>query len=442
VNLREVRQSLLGSTLLRGGVANIILKITSLGLGFVLSVALARLLGPSGFGTYSLVFSVLSLLALPAQFGLPTLIIKETASGKATGEWAQVKGLWSFADVAVLALAGIMIGIATCVFLLLRSQLPEDYLGPLWAGLGLIPLIALVSLKGAALTGLGHVVLGRLPDAVLRPGLFLLLVLFFARARLPETLTPRDAMLLHSAAAVAVLLAAGFLLSRRRPPDLARIVKPRYLKRQWISAAVPLGLFGGMHSLMSYTDTIILGALKPPEDVGVYRVALSVSALTSFGLAAVSMVVAPRFAHLHALGETAKLQRVATACTRLVLAVSAPVVILIVAFGERLLSVVYGEDYKAAFVPLAILSMGHLVNAGVGAVGYLLNMTGHQKDALVGMTGATLTNVALNVVLIPPYGITGAAVATGISMVVWNVASYCFVRRRLGIDTLAWRPLG
>lgn len=68
-----------------------------------------------------------------------------------------------------------------------------------------------------------------------------------------------------------------------------------------------------------------------------------------------------------------------------------------------------------------------------GSVGFLMTMTGHEREAARVVAGAALANVALNAALVPPFGLSGAAVATAVSLVGWNAVLLTRARTRLGI---------
>ena len=75
----------------------------------------------------------------------------------------------------------------------------------------------------------------------------------------------------------------------------------------------------------------------------------------------------------------------------------------------------------------------------MGSVGQVLNMTGHEKDSAIGMAIGAIANVCLNFLLIPRWGASGAAVATGVSVAIWNIVLAAFVYRRLGLNTTVIR---
>ena len=98
----------------------------------------------------------------------------------------------------------------------------------------------------------------------------------------------------------------------------------------------------------------------------------------------------------------------------------------------------FGPGFDVARPALLILAGAQLVNALAGSVGILMSMTGHQNAVSVVLAFAAALNVGLNFALIPRYGLIGAAVATGLATVAWNVTLAVLVRRRLGIRSTAF----
>ena len=173
------------------------------------------------------------------------------------------------------------------------------------------------------------------------------------------------------------------------------------------------------------------------EAAGVYRVAVQGALLVTFGLTAANVALAPLVAGLHAAGETARLQRVVTESARIVLLWSLPVALLMIFFGRWMLSTLFSDEFAPGATALAILSAAQLLNAGMGSVGLLLTMSGHERDTARGVTTAAAVNLVLNALLIPGGGIEGAAAATALSLVVWNVLLALWVHRRLGLHATA-----
>jgi O-antigen/teichoic acid export membrane protein len=105
--------------------------------------------------------------------------------------------------------------------------------------------------------------------------------------------------------------------------------------------------------------------------------------------------------------------------------------------GSQWFLLLFGRDFTGGQTPLTILCIGQLVNAAMGSVGYLLIMTGHGRDAAVGIAAGAGVNLLLSALLIPHWGVNGAAAASAIGLIVWNVVLAVFVWKRIGILTTA-----
>jgi O-antigen/teichoic acid export membrane protein len=108
-----------------------------------------------------------------------------------------------------------------------------------------------------------------------------------------------------------------------------------------------------------------------------------------------------------------------------------------VLLGGPILRLVFGADFGAADVALAVVSVGQLANVATGSVGVLLVMTGHQREAALGTAAGAVLNVGLAIALIPALGAIGAAVAAAASTIVSNVLLVVVVRRKLQLDATA-----
>ena len=118
-----------------------------------------------------------------------------------------------------------------------------------------------------------------------------------------------------------------------------------------------------------------------------------------------------------------------------------PVALALVFLGRWLLSGIFGPEYAVGATALAILAFGQLVTAGMGLAVPILNMTGHERDTAKVLAVSVLVNVTLNALLIPLWGIEGAALAAVISVAMWNILLAVLAYRRLGLHATALGPL-
>jgi O-antigen/teichoic acid export membrane protein len=399
----------------------------------LLAVFLARVLGTEGYGTYAFAFALVKVIQIPAECGISNLALRFTATYKAIGQWGLLRGLWQ-----ILAFGAFTYGVLSAVALFFFSRYAAGLAGnPTMAMASvLLLLIPLAALLGSVLRGLGHTVSGQLPEHIFRPFAFLVLSGLAVCLLGGERFQSQQAMALHGVAAF-IALVLGYLWLRRYRPRQMVSVLPKYDQRRWLKTLLPLSFIGGMAVINNNMDILMLGWMVPASQVGIYRVAVQGANLVAFSLSVANFVIGPEIARLYAHGAKEKLQKMITWSARAVLAGALPVVALFWIYGKEIVTLVFGGEFREACTPLVILSLGQLINAAAGSVGFILNMTGHERDTAVGVTIAAAVNIILNWLLIPRYQAVGAAWATGVSLAVWNVLLIHAVYRRTGLQSTA-----
>jgi len=220
---------------------------------------------------------------------------------------------------------------------------------------------------------------------------------------------------------------------RRFLPHESRTAVPEYQSHQWLKSALPFALIGGAGIINNQADIIMIGWFMEPEDVGIYRVAVQGAALVAFGLQAVNAMVAPQFSRLYAQGDMKRLQHLVTSSARVILVATLPLSVAFILAGSTIVGRVFGMDYAAAHLPLAILTVGQLGLATLGLTGPLVSMTGFEKPVSVAMWISALANIILNGFLIPTFGLIGAASATAITVLGWHLFLFFLAKEKLGI---------
>ncbi|SFQ62856.1 Membrane protein involved in the export of O-antigen and teichoic acid [Roseivivax halotolerans] len=419
---------------MRGGIAGLAVRSGSIIAGLIASVTLARLLGPETYGVYAFVFSLITLIGLPVKMGLPTLILRETARADQADDGALMRGIWRWSDRAMALMAAVVLGL-TGLYLWLISGIETPHMAALLWALPLVPLIGWAQARSAAIRGLRRVALGAAPDKVVRP-LLLAAAVVLAAWTLSAPLSAAQVFAIHAGVAAIALLFASVILKRVAPRHVAAET-PRTQPRAWIAAILPLAAIAGLQEISHNTDILMLGALASDADVGLYRVALSGANIALFGLTTANLVLQPYFARAWGAGDHRALQRLATVGARISVLSTLPILGLFWFGGIWLLGLIFGDAYAGAFWALILLCIGQSFSAFFGSVGSLLTMSGREWVALSGLGVSTLVNVGLNWLLIPIYGIEGAAFATGLSMIAWNVGLWGATWILLRIDSSA-----
>jgi len=435
-SLATGKEDSLKNRLIKGAAGSFGLKIAHTGLALVTSVVLARLLGTEGFGIYSYAMAWTTLLSIPATLGLDKLLVREVAIYQTQSAWNLMRGLLRLSNQVVLLVSiGLALTAAGVAWVLGTGANPQ-MLQALCIALISLPITSLRSLRLTVMKGLHQVVIGQLPEMLLAP------VLFIALTGCLYWFIGDDFTVLWVVGIKVVTIAITFvigavLLSRILPSEVKKVT-PKYQLRSWMRSALPFMFLGGMQIINSRTDILMLGAIKGAEAVGIYVVVNRGVQLITFILMAVNNVLSPTIASLYAKGNMEQLQQVMTKSTRVVFLVSLLITGSLIGFGYWFL-LLFGSDFTQGQNALTILSIGQLVNASAGSVALLLIMTGHENYTTISFAASAAFNIILNAVLIPHWGIEGAATATASSMIIWNILSLIWVQKKLGINSTVFR---
>lgn len=431
-DIRHILSSELGRVLSRGASIGFSLNVLAAGLGFIVSMLFAQAMGVEQYGVYVLVLSGLQLLHMLSLFGMDTTIVRFAAAYRMQNNWAKLRGLMRFASQLVLALS-----LAFLLFAVLSkkffgvSQFGGFYQTVL-IGFLLLPIWGLLSVKESALRARRLIGVSQMGSALIQPLLVCSLVLLWSFL-LKQPLRASTGLCLLLGSFLFALLFAEFWY-RRSYPELAQVKEVEKSLKEWISFGLPVAATLGFFVLIKYTDTLMLGYLRSPAAAGVYSAASKISELSSFGHTAVNLILAPVISELYSSQQREELQRMLTLGVSGSLVFAVIVAVFLFAFGESLLGL-YGEEFKESNTALRVLLLGHVVSAGLGAVGYIVTMTGHQLLAckVVGITA--LVNIVFNALLIPVWGAFGAALATCLSMMFWSMTLWGQIQKRLQVDS-------
>jgi O-antigen/teichoic acid export membrane protein len=152
------------------------------------------------------------------------------------------------------------------------------------------------------------------------------------------------------------------------------------------------------------------------EAVAYYSTSMKIITILSMIIISVNINVSTKIAEYFSSQNTIELRKTVKNSTRLIFFICFPLVVLICFFSKTILNF-FGEGYETASSALILLMVGQGITAAFGATPIYLNMTGRQALYQYILIGAVLIDLILNIVLVPMYGMLGAAIAfTGCSI--------------------------
>ena len=425
--------------LIKAVVGSLWLRLFGMALGFLVGIQLARGLGAAGYGVYGIAMSVVSLLLIPAEFGIPQLVVREMAGTGADPASDSPRAILHWSAEYVLATC-VALGLATVM--IVHSGwfgLEPDLAHAIMYGLLLLPLAAMGNLMSAALRGFHRIIDGQVVELLIRPAvaslLLFALAVFFGSGKLSAPL----AMAINC---IAALLGAVYAFVRLWPMLVrsGKLPASAGRKKAWRRSALPLALGDGMRIVSGQVGVLVLGAMASNEEVGVYRVALGIYVVATIPSALLNAACSPMLARLNSEGDMRQMRRL-NAWMALFLVLSAVACILPFAVaGGWIVGTVFGMEYASATPVLLVLLAGELMAATLGHPTIVLNMM--RREGVV--TQWSFLSLALNLLLcwllIPRMGAMGAGIGVGASQFLWRLAASRYAFRNFGLHTslAAW----
>lgn len=202
--------------------------------------------------------------------------------------------------------------------------------------------------------------------------------------------------------------------------------------REILSVAFPMLLTYASFIVSNSADVFILKANHVGTDlVGIYKTCTNISMLAATLLVALNTTVQPKITQLYTQQQYSEVQRIAARSSKLIFLLSLPVFIILLFFSKYVMWL-YGYEFMKGAACLTILTVGQVVNTVCGPVAQLMNATGyHRQFRNISFFGA-IANILINLLLVPAYGITGAAVANAVSMILWNIVGTVYIRKKFG----------
>jgi O-antigen/teichoic acid export membrane protein len=238
--------------------------------------------------------------------------------------------------------------------------------------------------------------------------------------------------------AVGALMSIYFVRSLF-PAVFAKKIQPEWLGSELLAFSIPLALGGLAASLLTFVDRLFVASFCTSAETGIYQAAGQLSIVFAILFGAFDSIFSPMVADLHTRGENERLAELYHVCAKWRVYVCAPLFVIILFAPVELVKSLYGSAYAQGAIPLMILSAGQLFAVIAGTSHAMLIMTGRQKTVVVIFSATLLLDLALNFVLVPRFGIVGAASAAAVSAAVLNLSTATAVKKYASISLFDMR---
>lgn len=375
-------------------------------------VVLARWMGEFEYGIYVLVWLAMLIMGDLACFGLHTTIIRYVPEYFQRKEFGLLRGIFFTGIWFSFTLATVIAVLGCGLLWLLAERVEIYYLVPFILGFICLPMIALDNVLDCIARSRSRIIMALTPAYIIRPLLVLVFMIAAHETGWPSTATV--ALGLSIVATWLTTIGQLWMVRRALAPELPN-TKRDYQLGQWLKVAAPIFFVEGFFFLLINVDVLMVGRAMDPEHVAIYFAATKIMALAHFVYFAVKASVAQRYSALLHKGDRNEFATFAQASVRWTFWPTLMLGFVILAMGYPLL-LLFGSAFTEGYPLLFVLIIGVIARASVGPAETLLNMAGKQNICALLYAITLSVNIVLNFLLIPRFGLMGAAFATAISM--------------------------
>jgi len=412
----------------RASIISLVVFVVGAAFTCAAQIVTARIIGPDSYGVYAYVLAWVTLLGYSSTLGFHVSLLRFVPAYQAKEEWALARGVIRYSRRVTAGTAASIVLVGVCGIAALHGSLRPELALSLLLGVATVPFLALHLVGASTVRAFGGIIAALAPERIVRDGLALAIV----AAVFWGNLYHLDATLAMGATLLSSIVMLGLIcifLRRLRPPELNH-AKPAYTVGDWWRPTLPLTVIMIADNLMSRSAVIALGLTGNTRDAGIFAAAFSIATAAALPRMAVATAFAPAVSAMFALGDQAGLQLLSARAAWLSLLGTACAAIPLLLLAHPLLAW-FGRDFVAGAPIVTILVLGQVFAAACGPQQHLITMTGNERAGAAILSVCAGSSFIGCIFMIDSFGTTGAALATTLAVIGWNVAMSVFIQRGL-----------
>ncbi|RDH81031.1 MAG: hypothetical protein DIZ80_12985 [endosymbiont of Galathealinum brachiosum] len=416
--------------IIKGASSALVIKIVSAGVTFLFYLYLGRVLGAESAGIFFLGLTVLTIGSVIGRFGLENTVLRIVAKESYNNNWGLIlsshKKCMQIAFVFSLFTAmGVFFTSEALSVILFSSTEMVIHLEVI--SISIVPL-ALSVVNAQAIQGLK-----RIKESTIILNLSVPLIALIGAMILISKYSVLGVVIAYTVSIILTYFASLYLWKKIIPKDVC--INKTYETKKILDSCIPLFWVSVMQMTINWLSFIVLGIYSTEADVGVLGMAIRVVTLMGFFLMAVNSITAPKIAEMYKSNNHSALENMCRSASTILLYITLPFGLIIFIFADTVLGL-FGSEFLDHANVLQILVFGQFANIITGSVGILLIMSGNEKVMRNNLFITMLLCIVMNIVLIPEYGLVGAAISFSLSMAIQNIISLYKVKKIMNIYTL------
>jgi len=414
---RSLRLILKSSFIVFGGI--LVSKI----LGYLYRIIIARGFGPEAYGLFSLAIMLSGWILIFSEFGLGRGLLRFIPIYRGKKDKKKIRFIFR-SVLLTLIITGTIGGI---ILFLLADIISVKIFGEEKLVLFLklfsimIPFSLILSAFLATLKAHEKIGWSVFLSRILETSLKIILILFFIYLGFGL-----NSLIFSYVLAIILTAIVGLIIFKKYLPYLfvrekLKETQKRKVFLEVVAYSWPLLFAGVIWRVFEWTDSFVIGVFQTATDVGVYNVALPIALLLLHSTQIFMALFFPLVTKAYSKKNNNLVKQLSQQIGKWILAINLPIFVIFILFPGAIINILFGSEYVIAENSLRILSVGALFMSIFGISTRLIFVTGKSKIILYDILFVSIINLILNIVLVPKYGIEGAALSTSLSFIFLSI---------------------
>jgi len=389
-------------------------KLADRAFSLLCGIILARELSLADYGMYTYYFSMLAIISLPVISGLPSLLVREVTGYLSRGDSNLIRGIKIFGNCYVMV-------VSFLVSLVILFFMDYEALGE--KNIIIVSSIVIVVFRGGAKvnSGILHAhkkfIQKNLAYELTTP--LIVCSLLFLKYIQQESISISD-VFLYQAIATCISYCLSLFFTYKLGLS-SEYVKPKYDNKNWFNSLIPLSFITIISTLNIELCVYFLGSNNLIEDVAIFKVALQGTLIFSVFLQVVNSYFSPDIVKLYQSNKLEECQSTITKTVRVSFPFSVLAFLFLLVFGESLIVLLFGENFREAYTSLIFLSGAQLFNVFMGSSGVVMSLAGYEKQTVKILGVSLVVNVLMLILLTPLWGLEAVILANVTTIILWNI---------------------
>lgn len=400
-------------------------------------LVIIRYWSQSDYGVFSLALVILTIITFVASLGMKEGVIRSIAYNRGKKNYKKIPELIS-TSILLSVITSILLG----VLLFFLSEPMANYIfndttliNPLKVFAFGVPFLTLIDIIVSIFRGFNYVkptvYFQYILINLLFP-IFLIGVVFFDKSAI-------NIYYSYIASSIVVSILMLIYVYKYTTPSEVFSVKSAISTtgRELVSFSLPLLGSTMFFMIVIWTDTLVLGAFRSSSEVGLYNAASPLAQFLSFALVSIGFIFMPVLSELYGRGKLNEIRRNFSMITKWLSLVTLPLFLIFFLYADTIVTYLFGQEYLLSANALRILSLGYMIHNLSGPNSSTLIGIGENRFILYTSFAVAMLNIVLNIILVPPYGIEGAAVASAIALFTTNLIKCMKIYKKIGASPLS-----